>query len=77
MPDRNERDSEAWRVAMDGVTAYGNQEERIVDQAVATEGSPDTMAAARSALGEARFEDGADTRFRPSTGDKDKGGRGR
>lgn len=66
-----ERDTEAWRAAFDGVDAYTAQEARIVDQAVGTDGSPETMDAAKPALSEARFEDTADTRFRPTPG---KGG---
>jgi hypothetical protein len=66
----NERDNEAWRAAFEGVGAYAAQEERIVDQAVGTDGSPETMEAAKSALGEGRFEDAADTRFRPTPGGK-------
>lgn len=69
-----ERDDEAWRAAFDGVDAYTAQEDQIVQQAVGTEGSPDTMDAARSALSEGRFEDAADTRFRPTPG---KGGMSR
>lgn len=71
MANQSERDSEAWRAAMEGVRGYTAQEDQIVTQAITTEGGPDTMEAARSALGEARFEDGADTRFRPTPG---KGG---